>query len=873
MSAPDAPTFPIRPNNRPALPRIGYRIGAYPDIADAMLRRINAATELSLWTHRAPDDPGIAIIESAAVVADILTFYQEHYANEAYLRTAKWRESIQELVRLTGYRLAPGLGGRANFALEVRGTRPVVVPAGFPLKADLANAPDTIDFQTVAEHTAIPGLSKFRLYRQRLIQSGLPANTTRLEIYALGGSSNPAVLSAFDLKKGDKLILVPPAPNWISSGPANSNQNAAQVVKVSKVTPRLGLLVVEIEGRIDEAWAGAVTAYRINRSFRHFGHNTPVKVVYTTGSGSSLTTNQVDAHLLRHIKQTCYGAPDFLYTHLPRNYIPLDQEVSDLSAGGRIAIEALLNPTGSGTLRKVTLVRTIRALRTLTMNWGNLSGPSTWIDLGATAQLVPNASLGSATADIREFRIHEITSPAISLRNLSAHLNGAITLPNELYFYGSRIEARPLRNRRISFKADDGRFAEALVAAIDTGGTTFTRLRQVTLSNVPAGFSRSDFDEEAPTVSVYGNVVEATQGKAEKTVVLGNGDARQAFQTFKIPKAPLTYLHDFAATPPQAPELLVRVNGREWKQVDAFFAHGPLEEIYLVREDADGNSYVQFGDGENGARLPSGVQNVTAAYRSGIGALGLVKEGAKPSAGAKLDGLEKVQLPGEVTGGAQPEAADKAREAAPGKLQTLGRMVSLKDYESEALGTGGVVAAAAAWDIADGSPAISLRILLEQAQQSDTQFNAVAEILRASDRARGPDRYPIEVTQCELRYLYLKVSYAFDAILNPVEVDAALRAALGLAGDEANARTGLFGLRRRRLGESEYALRIEGVLQDVPGIIWCRATHFNLLPPGNDPEALTVPSVPVHAAQIICAPNELLQLHPRHLTLTPTGHT
>ena len=57
------------------------------------------------------------------MLGDILTFYQELYANEAYLRTAHWRTSIAELVRLLGYRLAPGLGGSGTFAFEVRPRR------------------------------------------------------------------------------------------------------------------------------------------------------------------------------------------------------------------------------------------------------------------------------------------------------------------------------------------------------------------------------------------------------------------------------------------------------------------------------------------------------------------------------------------------------------------------------------------------------------------------------------------------------------------------------------------------------------------------------------------------------------------------------
>ena len=90
--------FPRRLSNRAGLPRIAYRIARYADFVEAIKRGIDAAPELAAWTHREPDDPGIALIEGAAILGDILTFYQEHYANEAYLRTAAWRESVAELV-------------------------------------------------------------------------------------------------------------------------------------------------------------------------------------------------------------------------------------------------------------------------------------------------------------------------------------------------------------------------------------------------------------------------------------------------------------------------------------------------------------------------------------------------------------------------------------------------------------------------------------------------------------------------------------------------------------------------------------------------------------------------------------------------------
>src|SRR5260370_37310367 len=60
---------------------------------------------LKQLTTRDPSDPSIALLDAFAVVADVLTFYQERIANEGYLPTAIERRSIQELGNLIGYRL------------------------------------------------------------------------------------------------------------------------------------------------------------------------------------------------------------------------------------------------------------------------------------------------------------------------------------------------------------------------------------------------------------------------------------------------------------------------------------------------------------------------------------------------------------------------------------------------------------------------------------------------------------------------------------------------------------------------------------------------------------------------------------------------
>ena len=60
---------------------------------------------------RDDDDFSIALLDAWATVADVLTFYQERIANEAYLRTATERLSVLELARLIGYQLRPGVAG------------------------------------------------------------------------------------------------------------------------------------------------------------------------------------------------------------------------------------------------------------------------------------------------------------------------------------------------------------------------------------------------------------------------------------------------------------------------------------------------------------------------------------------------------------------------------------------------------------------------------------------------------------------------------------------------------------------------------------------------------------------------------------------
>ena len=80
-------------DNRPSLSAIAYRIGTYASFRESMLEEIVRTPELAPLTTRRDDDYTVTILDLWAAVADVLTFYQERYANEAFLRTATRRES------------------------------------------------------------------------------------------------------------------------------------------------------------------------------------------------------------------------------------------------------------------------------------------------------------------------------------------------------------------------------------------------------------------------------------------------------------------------------------------------------------------------------------------------------------------------------------------------------------------------------------------------------------------------------------------------------------------------------------------------------------------------------------------------------------
>ena len=206
------------------------------------------------------------------------------------------------------------------------------------------------------------------------------------------------------------------------------------------------------------------------------------------------------------------------------------------------------------------------------------------------------------------------------------------------------------------------------------------------------------FSYDPATVEIAANVVRATHGETADEV-LGSGDGNTSNQQFELKKPPLTYV-SAANTSGSESTLEVRVDGVLWRQNDSLYSLQPQEQAYIIRIEDDGTTSVIFGDGRGGARLPSGQENITARYRSGIGADGNVPAAKLSILKTRPQGIAEVINPLAATGGANKESLVAARTNAPPTARTLRRIVSLQDFQDFAQGFAGVAKAQAQalWD-------------------------------------------------------------------------------------------------------------------------------------------------------------------------------
>jgi hypothetical protein len=319
------------------------------------------------------------------------------------------------------------------------------------------------------------------------------------------------------------------------------------------------------------------------------------------------------------------------------------------------------------------------------------------------------------------------------------------------------------------------------------------------------------------TVTIHGNVVKATHGET-RLEVLGSGDGAKALQTFALKQKPLT--HVSAANPSGIDSTLkVFVNNIEWHEADTLAGLEASDRVFISQTDNENKTSVTFGNGVQGARLPSCVENIRAEYRNGIGQAGNVKAEQISLLLTKPLGVKEVINPLRASGGADRETRDQARQHAPLAVKALDRLVSTQDYEDFSRIYAGI-GKACAIELTDGRlPLIHVTI----AGAGDIPIDENSDLFRNLRQALYDFGDPFQKIQLAVRELLMIVIEAGVAILPDYQWESVVSKVRSALLDH-------FSFESRELGQDVILSEVISVMQSVLGVAYVDVDSFGGVP-------------------------------------------
>lgn len=325
------------------------------------------------------------------------------------------------------------------------------------------------------------------------------------------------------------------------------------------------------------------------------------------------------------------------------------------------------------------------------------------------------------------------------------------------------------------------------------------------------------------TVKIYANVSHATHGET-RSEALGSGDGSKTFQTFDLKGTPppLTYTAAIATDGVES-SLKTFVNNVRWHEAENILDLGPATRGFLTSTDDQEKTSIMFGDGINGARLPSagtpGQENVRAIYRRGIGSPGNVREGTITRLLANVDGMTAVVNPRPATGGADPDGSGDTRKRAPLAVSALDRLVGVEDYADFSRLFAGIAKASAARLATRYGHVMHVTI----AGVDDIPIDQTSDLylaLLGSLKRFGDPYLPVQLERRSLSLLVISAKIRIDPDYIWEDVKANLRSAL----------LDTFGFDSRELGQDAYTAEAVAAMQAVPGVLYVDLDLFGAVP-------------------------------------------
>lgn len=809
-------------HNRDGLSAIAYRIGDHAQVRESLHAALSSSkfAPLGRLRTRDSDDFTIGLIDAFACSVDVLTFYQERIANESYLRTAVERVSLQEMGKLIGYRLRPGVAAETWLAFAVE--TPPTPPANLPDEPGnfVTGVPASLALDVGLKVQSVPGPGE----KPQAFETVEALDEARPEWNGI----RPWLADSVKPGKNDTYTYVAGVRNSLKAGDAllilgdefladkNNNNWDFRIIDGVELQPDHDRTLVRWKRGL-----GSIVRFKnptqqnpqvhvLRKRAAVFGHNAPMWGMMT----SDFRFNYPGGHDAENNLAVEWPA----FTVSPAGstasggHVDLDMVYSEVQNGSYVvlakgAFNYANEPAPANTYVELYAVTNVAEVSRAEFA---LSGKVTRVQLQGdnyTPQFQNRVRETAvfAQSEALAFADYPVTAD-VSGERIPADVAASGLLP------GRRLIVRGTR-------ASDAQVVVVQATLVKAHAVDTARCELEIKPPLPDALLRD-------SVVVHANVALASHGESVSQV-LGSGSAGEAFKRFELKQLPLTYRaadNEVGA----AAELTVRVGDIAWSERSTMYGAAPAERSYTLDTDEQGRRFVVFGDGVRGARLPSGTNNVRAAYRKGLGTDGNVAADKLTQLMSRPLGLKSVSNPLKAEGGSDPEDRSAARGSMPLYTRTLGRAVSLLDYEDYARAFSGVTKAQAQVVNLPSGKTIAITIAGPDGG-AITSASPVWQHLLDSLKDNGDPFVAVQLLshQSSTFKLGLEVkrdqAYDIDTVL--ADVEAALRERFAFDG--------------RDLGQPVQQSEVIAVAQNVPGVV---AVELTRLYGGTRPLAQTLES-------------------------------
>ncbi len=791
------------------------------------MERALAALELGFpvaLEDDAPGDIGGTLMEMSALVAHVLSLYQDRYGNEIFLGTAQAPASLVKHGRRLAYEPAPGLSASGFVALFAKEGLSGTIPERFafssaavgekPAQTYELSEPASVDFQT---NVLLP---KAVL---ESISGGTPATLTLSELAVLGEDLDVAV--------GDVVAVT-----WQSTGGLRAHARWVTSVSPGELSgeTRIGLSASVQVPHGAEVLLVAKPALDVHA----FAHDAPATLDTVAGYSAPAGVAATDVFLEGEIDVALAGQP--VVRVLGQSVTAL-RLVVDPSGPKQDGVHVELrkeSPQSTSVTNSATQITTTYNLTPVVV----FARTVTRVSLQEA--MTGNAFNRPSIID-RSGRYLSDWQVKVAVRTSRA---SEVLVSNPLELEGEYPALLPGHLLALEATGEDvgvvpTQMARVVSASISAGSTTvFFELvdRTQTLGAFRLGYLR-----------VLGNIGRLTHGKSV-TEVLGDSDGVTPFQRLSLAKTPVAHA---AGRDGAEPQLELRVGGVLFRRVVDFEDSASADAVYITERSANGTISVVFGDGKHGAVPPSGKRHVQAVYRQGIGEIGNADVRAVTKIAKAHPILEKAYNPVSVTGGVEPASPEEVRVEAPLYLATFDRAVSVEDHAKLALRVPGVARARAFLGEVQSSVE-GVVVVVADRTGAATSAPAVTSFLRA----RRDNTLPLAVVGPGIVDVTLTIGVLFDPAFDEEQVKLELRA---LLTSESADTPGQLTFGARDLGQSLFASQIVEWIERLSGIWAFRLLAFAVTSGATNPTGVP-PAVldTVHAEAA-----EWVRLLPSNLTI------